>query len=89
MRESFVVDWQDCNTSKPAASVVSIRMRGRKAGLYRVKQFMFDGMLLSHGAISFPVGTRLEIEDPHGLVSGMRHCAQVVANDPNGVSLAW
>jgi hypothetical protein len=102
MREQFIVDWQ---ISEPvngtvgesvhaAASFVSLRMQGRRAGLYRVQAFMPKGMLLSHGAISFPVGTRLDVEDVLGIVPGktmqraMNH-ARVVANDPSGVRLAW
>jgi hypothetical protein len=47
-------------------------------------------MLLSHGAISFPVGTRLEVEDVMGIVADKPlHPARVVANDQSGVKLAW
>jgi len=89
MRESFVVDWQEAAEDKPAGAYVSVRMQGRKAGLYRVKQVRQEGMLLSHGAISFPVGTQLEIEDHRGIAPGTQQSAQVVANDQCGLSLAW
>ncbi len=89
MCEHFIVDWQESSESKPVCAYVSVRMQGRKAGLYRVKQVMHTGMLLSHGAISFPVGTRLDIDDPQSNLPGARQCAQVVANDQSGLSLAW
>lgn len=89
MSESFVVDWQEADQVKPAGSIVSVRMQGRKAGLYRVKQVMRDGMLLSHGAISFPVGTQLDIDDPQFVAPGARPSMRVIANDQHGLSLAW
>jgi hypothetical protein len=90
MCESFIVDWQATEDANPADMVVSVRMRGRKAGLYRVKQVMQDGMLLSHGAISFPVGTQLDIDDPRRLAPGSQQHLRVVANDPSGLRLiAW
>lgn len=90
MCEHFVVDWQTGEIPKPVASFVSLRMQGRRAGLYRVQAMMPKGMLLSHGAISFPVGTRLEVEDVLGIVVDRpRNPARVVANDLRGVKLAW
>lgn len=89
MSEHFIVDWQVNEPVLPAISFVSLRMQGRKAGLYRVRAIMSEGMLLSHGAISFPVGTRLDVEDILGIVPGGPSQARVVANDPRGVELAW
>ena len=90
MREQFIVDWQISEAVRPAASFVSLRMQGRRAGLYRVRALMPEGILLSHGAISFPVGTRLDVEDVLGIVPGKPvNRARVVANDPSGVRLAW
>jgi hypothetical protein len=89
MCEHYVVDWQEDDASSPVTSFVSVRMQGRKAGLYRIKQVMQEGILLSHGAISFPVGTRLDIEECHGSVPGARPSGRVVANDQRGVCLAW
>lgn len=90
MSDQFVVDWQAGDYLPPPANVVSLRMRGRKAGLYRVRAMMPKGVLLSHGAISFPVGTQLDVEDVLGILPGdsINH-AHVVANDQRGVSLAW
>ena len=90
MSEGFVVDWQDAEETAAAEKpVVSVLMQGRKAGLYRVLQVMREGMLLSHGAISFPVGTRLDIDGAWQSWSGGQRSYQVVANDPHGVRLAW
>jgi len=90
MGEHFIVDWQTDEAVRPAASFVSLRMQGRRAGLYRVQAVMSKGMLLSHGAISFPVGTWLDVEDVLGIVPGrLINHARVVANDPRGVRLVW
>jgi hypothetical protein len=89
MSRRFIVDWQETDEGNPASLFVSVRMQGRKAGLYRVKQVMQEGMLLSHGAISFPVGTRLDIEDMDGMMPAARQNVQVVANDQRGMSLSW
>lgn len=87
MSEHFVVDWQDKDTAP--LSFVSLRMHGRKAGLYRVRMVMPEGVLLSHGAISFPVGTQLDVEDVLGIMPGGPAHARVVANDRSGLRLAW
>jgi hypothetical protein len=64
-------------------------MRGHQAGLYRVRQVMQEGVLLSHGAISFPVGTTLDVESAQGVMPGAWLTARVVANDQRGLSLVW
>lgn len=89
MSEHFIVDWQDEDTAPSPLSFVSLRMHGRRAGLYRVHKVMPGGMLLSHGAISFPVGTHLDVEDVLGIMPGGYGHARVVANDHSGVRLAW
>lgn len=89
MSDHFVVEWQETDELMPPSPYVSVRMQGRKAGLFRVKQVMREGLLLSHGAISFPVGTRLDIEDSQGVILSTKQHARVVANDKRGVSLAW
>ena len=71
MGADFIVDWQESDGDPTAGSVVCVRLRGRKAGLYRVKQVLPDGMLLSQGAISFPVGTRLDIDNLQTLAPGL------------------
>jgi hypothetical protein len=90
MSEQFIVDWQSGDAVRPAASFVSLRMQGRRAGLYRVRAVNPKEMLLSHGAISFPVGTHLEVDDVLGIVADRPlYPARVVANDRSGVKLAW
>lgn len=90
MMESFVVEWPVVGEEpKPVNAVVAVRMWGRQAGLYRVKRVGRGSMLLSHGAISFPVGTRLDIEQLQGDMPCERLTARVVANDPSGLSLVW
>jgi hypothetical protein len=88
MRENFVVDWQVTEGGR-LDPCVSVCLQGRKAGLYRVKQVSREGVLLSHGAISFPVGTRLDIENVQDIGPWARRNVQVVANDRRGLSLAW
>lgn len=72
--------------------VVAIRYGGRRVGLYRVKQVGEVGMLLNHGGISFPVGTRLDVgdfADPKSEACPSWLQATVVDNTPNGLRLAW
>ena len=88
MEANYIVDWQQAN-ERTVGSLVSVRMHGRKAGLYRVKRVMPEGMVLSHGAISFPIGTQLDIEDPRGDTAGARQRARVMANDRHGLGLTW
>lgn len=64
----------------------------RNYGLYRGKQVEIRAMLLSHGAISFPVGTHMDIEDfkyeePNRTSFSQR--ATVIENGHNGIRLAW
>jgi len=64
----------------------------RNYGLYRVKQIETRTVLLSHGAISFPVGTHLDIEDfkyeePNRTSFSQR--ATVVENGHDGIRLFW
>ncbi len=72
--------------------VVAVRFRGRRVGLYRVKQFGEVGLLLNHGGISFPVGTQLDVGDFADPKSDVRPAwveATVVGNSPGGLMLAW
>lgn len=89
MNKNFIVDWQVGMAEKPVGSFVSLLMNGRRAGLYRVKAVMSEGLLLSQGAISFPVGTQLDVEDVQGIVPGGPNHARVVVNDQRGLRLAW
>ncbi len=73
-------------------AVVAISDAGRSFGLYRVKQVNDRAMVLGHGAISFPVGMQLDIEDfqylPPSLAS-FNQRATVVENNPGGIRLVW
>jgi hypothetical protein len=72
--------------------IVTLRYGGRRIGLYRVKPVGEVGMLLNHGGISFPVGTRLDVEDFSRSESEVRpslKMATVVDNTPGGLRLAW
>jgi hypothetical protein len=49
-------------------------------------------IVLNHGAISFPVGTLLDVVDFLRLipqVASSRLSTTVVENDPGGIQLAW
>jgi hypothetical protein len=76
----------------PERAIVAIRYAGRSIGLYRVKQVGELGLLLNHGGISFPVGTRLDIEDIQHLMpraSANPLPATVVDNTADGLRLMW
>jgi hypothetical protein len=87
----FVVDWfiSDCDLRSDAA--VAVRHKAKKIGLYRVTQLGTGSMILSHGGISFPVGTQLEVEDYQRLVPSVLGplAARVVENDREGIHLTW
>jgi hypothetical protein len=90
MAECFIVDWPVAvDTTTASGSIVEVKMHGRQAGLYRVKQIMQEGMLLSQGAISFPVGTQLDVGYPQSDNPGTRFSGCVVANDHHGLRVAW
>jgi len=72
--------------------IVAIRYGGRRIGLYRVEQVGDSGMRLNHGGISFPVGTRLDVEDIQHLFPlaiSPHRTATVIGNTPCGLDLAW
>jgi hypothetical protein len=73
-------------------AVVAISDGGRNFGLYRVKQAEARTMVLGHGAISFPVGTHLDIADFKYLVPNpatFHQRATVVENGRDGMRLVW
>ncbi len=72
--------------------LVAILYCGRRIGLYRVNRVGESGVRLNHGGISFPVGTRLDVEDIQHLFPEPftpRRTATVVGNTPRGLDLAW
>ena len=73
-------------------AVVAISAGGRDLGLYRVKHVEAHTMVLDHGAISFPVGVHLDIEDYRYVTPNpvsFRQRATVVENGGDGMRLAW
>lgn len=72
--------------------VVNVWYGGRSIGLYRVRAVDDRAMVLKHGAISFPVGTALDVVDFQNLVpngAAFRLSTTVVENDRSGIRLAW
>ena len=72
--------------------IVNVWHDGHSIGLYRVSKVEERAMVLNHGAISFPVGTLLDVVDfqrliPHAVSS--RLSTTVVGNNPGGIQLAW
>lgn len=72
--------------------IVKIWYGGHGIGLYRVKQVDERAMVLNHGAISFPVGTLLDVVDFLRLIpnsTSPRLSTTVVDNNHDGIWLAW
>ena len=65
--------------------------KAKKVGLYRVKDVGRGTITLSHGVISFPVGTRIVVDDFQNLVPGALKpfSARVVENNRQGIQIAW
>jgi hypothetical protein len=73
-------------------AVVAISNGGRNYGLYRVKQVEARTMVLGHGAVSFPVGMHLDIEDFKYQIpnpASFHQRATVVENSRDGIRLVW
>lgn len=72
--------------------IVNVWYGGQSIGLYRVKQVDERAMVLNHGAISFPVGTLLDVVDFQRLIpnsASLRLSTTVVDNNRSGIRLAW
>jgi hypothetical protein len=72
--------------------IVNVWYNGYSIGLYRVKQIAERALVLNHGAISFPVGTLLDIVDFQRLLPSSactRLSTTVVDNNRSGIWLAW
>jgi hypothetical protein len=91
VHDQFTVDWAVNETNLRPDAAVAVRNHSRKIGLYRVKHVARGRMILSHGGISFPVGTQLTLEDYQGLLpqSGHPLNARVVENNLHGIHVAW
>ena len=88
----FVVDWFLSDNDLRSDAAVAVLHKSRKIGLYRVRQLGMDCMTLSHGGISFPVGTQLEVEDYQRLMPSSTLgplAARVVQNDQQGIRITW
>lgn len=73
-------------------TIVSISDGQRNFGLYRVKYAEARTLVLGHGAISFPVGTHLDVEDfkyQMPTPASFQQRATVVENDRTGIRLVW
>jgi len=73
-------------------AVVAVSAGGRNYGLYRVKHAEERTMVLGHGAISFPVGMHLEVEDYQYTApksASFNQHATVVENGSGGIRLVW
>jgi len=83
---------REATASRKGLSLVRLLYGGRKVGLYRVEGVREGSLMVSHGGISFPIGTELVVEDVHGVVSRASSTAlatRVVENDARGMCLAW
>ena len=72
--------------------IVNVWYGGQSIGLYRVKQVDERAMVLKHGAISFPVGTPLDVVDFQRLIpnsASLRVSTMVVDNTLHGIRLVW
>lgn len=72
--------------------VVAVSDGDRNFGLYRVKHVDTRTIILGHGAISFPVGMHLDIEDFKYATptnASFRQRAAVVENNRDGIRLIW
>ena len=72
--------------------VVSVSDGGRNYGLYHVRQVEARTLVLGHGAISFPVGMHLDIEDFKYRIpnpTSFRQRTTVVENGRDGIRLVW
>jgi hypothetical protein len=81
-----------CPAGLHGLAVVALSDGTSNFGLYKVKQVETRTMLLSHGAISFPVGTHLDIEDfkyEEPNCTSFNQRATVVENGHDGIRLAW
>ncbi len=72
--------------------IVNLWYGGKSIGLYRVKQADERTLVLGLGAISFPVGTKLDVVDFQRLIpnsASLRLSTTVVDNSRSGIRLTW
>jgi hypothetical protein len=88
---NFVCDWSLPIHVLPSGAIVGVAHKSRQIGLYRVKALGMDTMTLSHGGISFPIGTHLVVDDFQKLVPAACRplSVKVVNNNRHGMQIAW
>ena len=90
-RLDYVTDWFMPRNNLPTDAMVAVAHKSRKVGLYRVKDVGRGTMTLSHGGISFPVGTQIVVDDFQKLVPNELKpiSARVVENNRQGILITW
>ncbi|MCU0563301.1 MAG: hypothetical protein MUE48_05060 [Desulfobacterales bacterium] len=75
----------------PKLPLVHLRYEGRPIGLYGIREAYETSLVLLHGPIAFPVGTRLLVEDLLGVYRGLHarmFPATVTDSDGWGMTLS-
>ncbi|MGA7180891.1 MAG: hypothetical protein WBX11_15085 [Thiobacillaceae bacterium] len=87
----YVTDWFMPNDDLRSDAIVAVAHKSKKIGLYKVKGVGNGTMTLSHGGISFPVGTQLVVDDFLKLVPSAAKplCVKVVKNNAQGIQIVW
>jgi hypothetical protein len=87
----YITDWFMPNDDLRTDATVAVAHKSKKVGLYRVKGVGRGTMTLSHGGISFPVGTQLVVDDFQKLVPNASKslAVRVVENNRQGIQIAW
>jgi len=87
----YIADWFMPNDELRTDAIVAVAHRSKKVGLYKVKGVGRGTMTLSHGGISFPVGTQLVVDDFQKLVPNASKLlsVRVVENNRQGIQIAW
>jgi hypothetical protein len=87
----YITDWYMPNNDLRTDATVAVEHKSKKVGLYRVKGVGRGTMTLSHGGISFPVGTQLVVDDFQKLVpnASKSMAVRVVENNRQGIQIAW
>jgi hypothetical protein len=90
-QSDYITDWFMPDNDLRTDAAVAVAHQSRMVGLYRVKGVGKDTMTLSHGGISFPVGTKLEVDDFQKLIPSATKSlsVKVVENNRQGIQIAW
>ena len=87
----YVTDWFMPSDDVRTDAIVAVAYKSKKVGLYRVKDVGRGSMTLSHGGISFPVGSQLVVDDfQHVVPNAVKpFSAMVVENNRLGIQITW